>query len=87
MPQPGPDRQTSDLRLLLELAVKDEYAFAREITEMVELTSVQTVRDRLNGLVDETDHVEMKKVSGSNVYRLTDAGKGRLLDELRDRLD
>jgi predicted transcriptional regulator len=87
MPTPGPDREVSDLRLLLELGAKNELVFAKEIMDMVPLEAVQTVRDRLNELVAQTEYVELKKVSNRNLYRLTESGRQRLLDELRERID
>lgn len=87
MPRPGPKRKVSDARLLLELYIAGEYTFASEIEEDVDLDTVQGVRDRLNKLVEETDHVEVKKVSGRNLYRLTDAGEEYVVEELRQQLD
>jgi predicted transcriptional regulator len=87
MARPGPEKRVSDLRLLLELGVKDEFVFAKEIMDEVSLEAVQTVRDRLNELVAQTEYVELKKVSNRNLYRLTESGRQRLLEELRTRLD
>lgn len=87
MTRRGPKKQVSDLRLLFELHVAGEYTFASEIQERVALDAVQSVRDRLNTLVDETDFVERKKVSGRNLYRLTDDGESHLLAQLRSRIE
>lgn len=87
MTRPGPKKKVSDLRLLFELFVSGEHTFAAEVHDEVGLDAVQSVRDRLNALVEDTGYVEMKKVSGRNLYRLTDAGKAHVLAELRERID
>jgi len=87
MARPGPKKQVSDLRLLLELFVKGEYALAAEVHGRVSLDALQSVRDRLNELEDSTEYVEMKKVSGRNLYRLTDSGEDYVLSEVRARVD
>jgi len=84
MAKPGPKPTVSDERLLLELYVgRNGGKFASQITENVEMETVQGVRDRLNDLVEATDYVEVNTVSGRNLYRLTDAGEAHLTAELR----
>jgi len=83
MPRTGPKRKVSDLRLLFELLVSGEYTFASEVQDQVGLEAVQSVRDRLNSLVNKTGYVKMKKASGRNLYRLTDAGRAHVLEEVR----
>jgi len=79
----GPKRQVSDLRLLFELLISDEWTFATEVQDNVAFETVQATRDRLNTLVDGSGHVKRKEVSGRNLYRLTDAGRSHVLEELR----
>lgn len=87
MVRPGPKREVSDLRLMLEIYVADDGAqFATQVQENVPLSTVQGVRDRLNEIVEATEYVEMNKISGRNLYRLTDEGKDYVLSELRHRI-
>jgi len=79
----GPKRQVSDLRLLFELLISDEWTFATEVQDNVAFETVQATRDRLNTLVDESGHVKRKEVSGRNLYRWTDPGRSHVLEELR----
>lgn len=88
MAKPGPKRKVSNLRLMMELYVAEDGAqFATQVQENVPLSTVQGVRDRLNEIVETTNYIEMSKVSGRNLYRLTDEGKSHVLAELRDRID
>jgi predicted transcriptional regulator len=87
MARPGPKRQVSNERLLLELLVSGENSvFASEIEPQVNI-ELQQVRDRLNELVDETPYVSRKKASGRNLYSLTDEGREHILTELRKYVD
>jgi hypothetical protein len=88
MATPGPKPKVSDFRLLFEVMVVDDGAvFAGQLLETVPLESVQGIRDRLNELADESEWLELEKVGNRNLYRLTEAGRTRLLDEIRSRLD
>lgn len=86
MAKRGPKRKVSDLRLLMEIYVAREAAFASEIEPNVQLKTTQGVRDRLNELADETEYVEKKVVGKQNLYRLTKAGETHLLAELRAQI-
>lgn len=84
----GPKEQVSDNRLLLEILLSDENSvFASEVQENVSLETVQGVRDRLNSLCEETEWIEVRKVSGRNLYSLTDNGNAKILQEVRSRFD
>lgn len=88
MARPGPERKVSDDRLLLELFLADsDSVFAKEIQDNVPLETIQGVRDRLNMLVDESEYVTVRKVSGRNLYTLTDEGREYVLSEVRGSVD
>lgn len=87
MPKPGPKRTVSDDRLILELYIAGESVFATEIEDHVDLKTVQSVRDRLNQLEQNTEYVKMKKVSNRNLYSLTPSGEEYLLELLRETVD
>lgn len=87
MTRPGPKRTVSDSRLLFEIFVADGGSvFASEIEPEVALSTTQGVRDRLNELLD-TQYLEVRKVSGRNLYSLTDAGQARVLADVREVLE
>jgi len=88
MSSPGPKRKVSDTRLLFELlASKDRSVLAAEVQSNVELSTVQSVRDRLNSLAESTDYVAVKSISNRNMYQLTDAGREKVTTEIRKQLD
>lgn len=84
----GRKRKVSDERLLFEVLVADgDAVFASEVQEHVDLESVQGVRDRLNELVTDSEHLSRRKVSGRNLYSLPDAGRDHVLGVIRGNLD
>jgi hypothetical protein len=84
----GRKRKVSDERLLFEVLVAEgDAVFATEVQGHVALESVQGVRDRLNELVDGSEHLGRRKVSGRNLYSLTAAGRDHVLGVIRDGLD
>ena len=88
MTRPGPKRKVSDSRLLFEILVSGEGSvFASEIEPNVSLKTTQGVRDRLNNIVDDTEYLSMRKVSGRNLYSLTDEGREMVLEKVRSQID
>lgn len=67
---------------LLELLIRQERAvFAGQLAEELDVTP-QTVRNNMDELA-EGGYIEKDKVSGRNLYRLTDAGWEYLGERLR----
>lgn len=88
MGKPGPDRDPSNDRLLLELlGIEQQAAFAGQINERVNHKATQSTRDRLNNLVENTEYVTMKKVSGRNLYSLTDEGREHIMNTARSKIN
>lgn len=81
----GRKRKVSDDRLLLELLLHDDPAFASDIEPAVDLGQ-QQARDRLNKLADG-EYVTKREASGRNLYQLTRAGTGYIASTLRDLVD
>lgn len=87
MPKPGPKPKVSDDRLLLELLLINEpKIMAGQVEPRIDL-DIQQTRDRLNKLSDETEYVEKRRMSGRNMYDLTDAGRLKMMEILRDCVD
>ena len=79
----GRNPSTSETQILLEIFLsRDRAVFGVEIAERVPIGG-ERVRQILQELESE-GLVDKRKVSGRNIYRLTDEGYGQLADELRD---
>jgi len=85
MPNRGPEPNTSDERLLIEiLLTRGPAAFASEIEEEVPL-SRQRISKRLGDL--ESDGlVVSKKAAGRRLWWATDAGKSAAADAIRQEI-
>lgn len=82
----GRKASVSNERLLLEILLnRDRAVFAVEIASNVPV-SKERVRQMLAEL-EEGGYVEKNKISGRNLYRLTDAGFRFLSTELREQID
>lgn len=82
----GRKSAASDERVLLELLLyTDRAAFGPELAENLPVGD-ERVRQILSEL-EEDGFVDISKVGGSNVYRLTDAGFEHLTKYLRDNID
>jgi len=78
----GRNRSVSDHRLLLEIYIADDGAFAKEIAEGLPVGVTRT-RQMLAELADKGD-VRIRSVSDINIYALTDSGHERLVSRLRE---
>jgi predicted ArsR family transcriptional regulator len=82
----GRKPSTSETRVLLELLLTPNRAvFTGEIADELPIDT-ERVRQIMSDL-DDAGYVETKKVSGRNLYRLTDKGHEKLAEELRELVD
>jgi Mn-dependent DtxR family transcriptional regulator len=72
---------------MLEIfAIRDRPAFTKELAEELPIKK-ERVRQILKRLNEDQDWVEKNKVSGRNLYALTEEGHEHLMEELRACLD
>jgi Mn-dependent DtxR family transcriptional regulator len=72
---------------MLEIfAIRDRPAFTKELAEELPIDK-ERVRQILKKLNEERGWVEKNKLSGRNLYRLTEDGQNHLMKELRAALD
>lgn len=85
MSKRGPEPDISDERLIFEIILtRGPAAFASEIEENIEL-SRQRITKRLSGLEDD-GLVVSKKASGRRLWWVTDSGKKKASDAIREKL-
>jgi len=81
---PGRDKSVSDSRLLVEFVLASDPAFfASELADNVPISRVQ-VNSRLDQL-EEQGLVASKTASGRRLWWLTDDGRQRATEAVRDR--
>jgi len=81
----GRNRSVSDLSLLLEIVLqRDRPLFSSDLGDATELSS-ERARQIMQELADD-GLVEIKSVSGRNLYYITDEGFELLSEELRAAL-
>lgn len=78
----GRPQAVDDDRLLIELLIHpDRAVFTPEVADAVDVTN-QTIRERMSELEQE-GLVEIREVSGGNLYRLSEDGMAYLRELLR----
>ena len=82
----GRNASASETRVLLEILLgRDRAVFGVEIAEQLPVG-----KERSRQLLSELEskgYVEKSKISGRNLYRLTDSGYEHLAEELREIVD